>query len=188
MTEDLAPFTCYVHPNRETSLRCNRCERPICASCAVRTPTGYRCKECVRQQQKKFDSAVWYDYLIVLAVAAVLSAIASALTIVITSIIWGFFIIFLGPLAGMTIANTALRLVKGRRSRALNLTLVAGMALGALPVLLLGGLPGLLVMLFGGGDFLSTVFLFSPLLWQVVYLVTAIPAAYSQFSGLLFRR
>lgn len=188
MTEDLAPITCYVHPNRETSLRCNRCERPICASCAVRTPTGYRCKECVRQQQKKFDSAVWYDYLIVLVVTAVLSAIASALTIVITSIIWGFFIIFLGPLAGMTIANMALRLVKGRRSRALNLTLVAGMVLGALPVLLMSGLLGLLAMLFGGGDFLSTVFLFGPLLWQVVYLVTAIPAAYSQFSGLLFRR
>ena len=48
---------CYVHPNRPTSLRCNRCERPICAECAVRTPTGYRCPECIRSQQKIFDTA-----------------------------------------------------------------------------------------------------------------------------------
>jgi len=188
MTEESTPITCYAHPGRETSLRCNRCERPICASCAVRTPTGYRCKECVREHQKKFDTAEWYDYLVVLVASAILSGIASALTIVVTSIIWGFFIIFLGPLAGMTIANIARRLVKNRRSRALNLTLAAGMALGALPVLLASGLPALLLMLFGGGDLLSAVYLFGPLLWQVVYLVTAIPAAYSQFSGLFFRR
>ncbi len=31
---------CYVHPNRPTSLRCNRCNRPICADCAILTPTG----------------------------------------------------------------------------------------------------------------------------------------------------
>ena len=43
---------CYNHPQRETVLRCNRCERPMCTSCAVLTPTGYRCKECVRGQQK----------------------------------------------------------------------------------------------------------------------------------------
>ena len=43
-------------------LRCNRCERPICTECAVLTPTGYRCKECVRGQQKVFDTAKWFDY------------------------------------------------------------------------------------------------------------------------------
>jgi hypothetical protein len=46
MTETV--LHCYVHPNRETSLRCNNCDRPICAACAIRTPTGYRCRECVR--------------------------------------------------------------------------------------------------------------------------------------------
>ena len=32
MTADprLAPSYCYNHPDRETMLRCNRCERPIC--------------------------------------------------------------------------------------------------------------------------------------------------------------
>jgi len=189
MTEESnTSLTCYLHPNRETSLRCNRCEKPICAQCAVRTPTGYRCKECVREQQKVFDTAVWYDYLIVLVVSGILSGIASALTVFISSIIWGFFIIFLGPLAGAMIANATRRFIKNRRSRGLNLTLIAGIVLGALPVLLGSGLPGLLGLLMGGGNFLTAIYAFSPLLWQVVYLVTAIPAAYSQFSGLFIRR
>ena len=47
MTDDTNLF-CYVHPDRETLLRCNNCERPICTQCAVLTPTGYRCKECIQ--------------------------------------------------------------------------------------------------------------------------------------------
>ena len=38
-----APTYCANHPGVETSLRCNKCGKPICAKCAVRTPTGYRC-------------------------------------------------------------------------------------------------------------------------------------------------
>ncbi len=39
------PMVCANHPNRETMLRCNRCEKPICIHCAVLTEVGYRCKE-----------------------------------------------------------------------------------------------------------------------------------------------
>lgn len=184
-------LTCYIHPNRPTLLRCNHCERPICASCATRTPTGYRCKECVRGQQKIFDTAQWSDYVIVFFTAAFGSAIGSALTLAITSFIWGFFVIGLAPLAGVTIANIARRFVKGRRSRWLNLLFAAGMIVGALPMLLTLGFGGALTMIFYGGageNILSSLFALGPLLWQVVYLVMAAPAAYSQFSGLFFRR
>ena len=61
---------CYVHPTRETALRCNNCNRPICAACAVRTPIGYRCRECVKGQQKAFDTSEWYDYITGFIVAA----------------------------------------------------------------------------------------------------------------------
>lgn len=37
---------CYRHPNREATLRCSNCERPICTDCARDTPVGYRCPEC----------------------------------------------------------------------------------------------------------------------------------------------
>ena len=187
MTE-LPPTYCYAHPGRETGLRCKRCERPICASCVQRTPTGYLCKDCVREQQKKFNTAVWSDYLIVFITSAILSGLAAVATIIITSIIWAIFIIVLAPLAGSMIANTVRRFVKNHRSPALNYTLVAGMIIGTLPVLLMSGLPALFVMFSGGGDIMSSLAFFSPLLWQIVYLVIATPTAYSQFSGLVFRQ
>jgi hypothetical protein len=179
---------CYAHPGRETGLRCKRCERPICASCAQRTPTGYLCKDCVNQHQKIFNTAVWYDYLIVFFTSATLSGLAAVATIIITSIIWGIFIIVLAPLAGSMIANVTRRFVKNHRSPALNYTLVAGMIVGTLPVLLMSGLPALFVMLSGGTDVMSGISFFSLVLWQIVYLVIATPLAYSQFSGLVFRQ
>lgn len=38
--------TCYRHPNRETSVACSRCDRPICPDCMTPTPVGMRCPEC----------------------------------------------------------------------------------------------------------------------------------------------
>jgi hypothetical protein len=186
----MTELTCYNHPNRPTLLRCNNCERPICASCAVRTPTGYRCRECVRGQQKKFDTAEWYDYVIVFFSGAILSGIASLLVLAVTSFIW-FLAIPLAPLAGVTIANLARRFVKGRHSRWLNLLFGASIVIGALPTILVLGVGGgflLFATAQSGGNFLSNIFALGPLLWQIVYLVMAVPAAYSQFSGLFLGR
>ena len=173
MTESTTLY-CYIHPNRETSLRCNNCNRPICASCAVRTPTGYRCRECVRERQKTFDTSEWYDYILGFIVAAVLSAVATFLVSLIGGIgFFGWIIIFAGaPTAAVMIAE-AVRLVTGRhRSRPLFITVAAGVVLGALPVILYQALT---LNLFG-------------LLFQVIYLVIAVPLVYTRLSGIqLFR-
>ena len=84
---------CANHPQRETSLRCNRCEKPICPDCAVLTPTGYRCKECVRGMQKIYNTATSIDFVLAFITAVVLSYIGSLITGFL-----GFFILLLAPL------------------------------------------------------------------------------------------
>lgn len=49
--------TCYRHPDRETYIRCSRCERPICPDCMTAAPVGYQCPECVRQGNRSVREA-----------------------------------------------------------------------------------------------------------------------------------
>src|SRR5512142_1536934 len=165
---------CYIHHNRTTTLRSNRNERPNCAKCAIRTPTGYRCPECVKQQQKKFDTAVWYDYIVAFIVAAIGSAIASGLILVVSGFFFGLLVLFIAPAAGGVIGNLVLRFIKNRRSRPLFLTAAIGMVAGALPALLLVSLPALLGLLAVGFRGLTSLL---PAIWEVVYLFLAVPAA-----------
>ncbi len=135
MTESASTnLYCYVHPTRETMLRCKRCERPICATCAQRTPTGYLCKECVNQHKKIFDTALWYDYLIGPGIILILSLIASGLLAFIASFI-GFYMIFVAFAiaggAGVFLSNIALRVTSKRRSRPLFIACAAGVALAS---------------------------------------------------------
>ena len=101
MTETVAEtLYCANHPQTPTSLRCNKCGKPICARCAVRTPVGYRCKDCVRGQQQLFETALWYDYVVAAIIAAPLAAIAGFLVMSL-----GFFVFFLSPVVGGAVAE-----------------------------------------------------------------------------------
>jgi hypothetical protein len=169
MTEQTATY-CANHPTIETSLRCNRCEKYICPKCAVKAPVGYRCKECVKEQQKSFDTAVWYDYLSGFIVGAILSAIASFLISLIGSIgfIGWFLVVAAAPTAGVAVAEAVRFVIQRHRARSLFMTILAAVALGALPAILLR---------------LLTLDIFG-LVFQAIYLAMAIPTVYTRLSGI----
>ncbi|MEV4806886.1 rhomboid family intramembrane serine protease [Nonomuraea sp. NPDC049421] len=49
--------TCYRHPDRETWVRCQRCERPICPDCMRDAAVGFQCPECVAEGNKAIRQA-----------------------------------------------------------------------------------------------------------------------------------
>ncbi|MBE3067466.1 MAG: hypothetical protein IMZ73_08595 [Chloroflexi bacterium] len=174
MIDAAAPTYCSNHPAVETSLRCNKCGKPICAGCAVRTPTGYRCKECVRGQQKIFETAKWVDYVLGFVTAGILGFLASLLASLVSGLSFiGWILIVIGaPTAGMVIAEGVRLVTRKHRSRALFITIAAAVVLSALPVIILH---------------LLTLDIFT-LIFQGIYLFIATPIIYTRLSGIQLTR
>ena len=176
---------CANHPQTPTALRCNRCGKPICTKCIVRTPVGYRCRECVRGQQQIFETAIWSDYVITIVLVAPLAGLAGFLA---SSL--GFFVIFLAPVVGGLLAELVRLAVRRRRGRRLNWVALGAFVLGCLP-LFLRPLLVVLLGLFGGVSQnlgpSSTGFLFATglsLLWPGVYLVMGAGALFARLKGI----
>ena len=163
---------CANHPKVETTLRCNNCEKPICPKCAVLTPTGYRCRECVRGHQKVFETAQWIDYPLAFGLAGILAFAGSFL-----ASLFGFLTLFIAPIAGGIIAEVIRFATRRRRSRLLFQLAGAGTILGSLPMLLVP----LVGALAGGYGFGSV---FWQLLWHVVYLVLVTSTTFYRLGGI----
>ncbi len=159
---------CANHPNRRTHLRCNRCGKPICSSCANPTPVGYRCPECIREQEDVYYTATPLDYLVTALVALPLSLVIGWLATLIVSSAFGFFLIFLGAFSGSLVGRIAFRAAGRRRGRGMPQLVVACLIIG-------GVLPALG---FVGAALFGHVSL--RLIFLGIYLVTAAGSAYYQ--------
>jgi len=171
---------CANHPNRETHLRCNKCGKLICSQCAVRTPVGYRCKECVRGQLKVFDTALWVDY----PIAVVLSAVGVVVAVGLLNFI-GFWGLLVAPIAGGALAEIVRWAVRRRRSRRLPLFAVLGGALGVLPHL---GFPAIALAMslsgsLGAGALTGSLF---AALWPLASGAIMVSTLYYRLRGIRF--
>ncbi|MBN1890159.1 MAG: B-box zinc finger protein [Thermoflexales bacterium] len=142
---------CINHPSEPTNLRCNKCNAPICPRCAVSTPVGYRCKNCVRSQQTTFYTSTWYDYPLAAAASLAIGGLAQVILFFVPFLL---LVIFAGVLVGGIVAE-AVRLVNGKR-RGQYTWLVVGACLVAcsVPGLLWGLLSMDLVRVLVGGVYL----------------------------------
>ncbi len=152
---------CAVHPERDTGLRCNRCERYMCVDCAKRTPVGYTCRECVRGHEDRFFEGTVLDYGLVAAACVV----GGALTPFVMLLLGGFFILgfIVAPAIGGGAAQIALQLTGRRRGR-----YSAYVAAGGV---LAGGIASAFLLVGGLG------------LFTLLYLALATSAAYARFKA-----
>lgn len=150
---------CALHPERDTELRCNRCERYMCVECAQRTPVGYTCRQCLRSHEDKFFTGGALDYVIV----AALGAAGGAAMALLMTLIGGFLLlgVVIAPALGGAIAQLALGATGRRRGRHSGLVCAASVLLGGLAL----------------GLFISGMGLFS-----LIYLGLAASAAFARFK------
>jgi hypothetical protein len=155
---------CQVHPNIPATLRCNKCGRPMCTRCIVRTPVGYRCKQCVYQQQNVYFNSVGRDYWVAGVVAFVMSALLGGFLLMFNYLL---VTLFLSAPVGGVVSEVVFRAVGKRRGR--HTWVVVGLATAA------GVLPVLLLRLVGGHMFLAD--------WlnPLIYLALAAGAASTRF-------
>jgi hypothetical protein len=156
--DDDYELVCYRHPSRPTSLRCYNCGKPICSSCAIKTPVGYSCPDCIREKEDIFFNAKPLDYIIAPAIGLVLSLIAGWLVATFATR-GGFFtyiiLFFVGGIAGRFIGQLSKNAIGRRRGRYLPQIMVGMLILGTAVWLL----PAIFVIFFGGVG-LSGLFIF----------------------------
>ncbi len=178
MTDEV--MVCVNHPNRETQLRCNRCNQPICAACAVLTPVGYRCRACIRGQQKVFETTRQID----LPVAFIVSTVAVLIVAAVLSYLsfWGLFV---APVAGGIIAEIVRWFTRRRRNHRLPLVAAIGGGVGVI------GYLGYLILSSLGYHFTSSGInnavlgsILPSLIWPVAHGVLMISAMYYRLKGI----
>ena len=137
VTADLTepqPLYCYRHPDRETWVRCGRCDQPICMRCSMQGPVGLRCKVCGKPSRDALASLRPSQVAIALTVAGGLGAAVGYF-----SSQFGFLMIVIGFFAGTFIAEALDRTVGIKRGPRILALAVAGIVVGGL----IGGALGL---------------------------------------------
>ena len=125
--DDGSALHCYRHPDRETYIRCGRCDRPICTRCAMQGPVGFRCRECGRLAYDPLRSIRPLQGVAGFGVATGLAVVAGFIAAQL-----GFFSIFVSFFAGGLIAESVTRVIGLKHGPAIIAIVLSGIVLGTL--------------------------------------------------------
>ena len=121
------PLFCYRHPDRETWVRCGRCDQPICTRCAMQGPVGMRCRTCGKPSRDALTSLTPRQMGIGAVVAMGLGAAVGYFGAQL-----GLFMIVIGFFAGTLIAEALDRTVGIKRGPRILSIAVGGVVIGGL--------------------------------------------------------
>lgn len=127
IADDDEHLFCYRHPDRETWIRCGRCDRPICTSCAMQGPVGSRCKQCGKPAFDPLTSFTPGQLALGIATAIGGGLIGGFIAARI-----GFFSIFVSYFAGGFVADLVMRATGYKRGPVMLAIVFGGMAVGIL--------------------------------------------------------
>lgn len=123
---DSPPLHCYRHPDRETWIRCGRCDQPICTRCAMQGPVGFRCRECGRPARDPLTSIRTSQLAVGLGIS-----ILGGLVVGLVAGRIGFLGLLLAWFAGGLIADAVIRFVGFKRGPKVMAMLFGGILIGA---------------------------------------------------------
>jgi hypothetical protein len=122
---------CYLHPERETGLRCVQCSRPICGACARIAAVGQLCPPC-RSQRRPVNYKVGARHVLTASLAVAVGA--GLIGALLSGLAFGglYIGIMLGLLVGEGSVRLSDRLTHGKRGRPMQLAVAGGLAFGTL--------------------------------------------------------
>lgn len=121
------PLFCYRHPDRETWVRCGRCDQPICTRCAMQGPVGLRCRTCGKPSRDALTSLTPRQTAIGAVVAMGLGAAVGYFGAQL-----GLFMIVIGFFAGTFIAEALDRTLGIKRGPRILTIAIGGVVIGGL--------------------------------------------------------
>ena len=108
----------------------------ICPKCAIQTPVGFRCKECVRGLQAKYYNAESKDNLIAFAISLGISTIATPFASYFLGFLGFFYGLILAAMfgsgAGGALSQIIRKAINRRRGQYVGLSAIVGLILGVL--------------------------------------------------------
>ncbi len=123
--DDDGRMFCYRHPDRETWLRCGRCDQPICTKCSVQGPVGSRCRQCGTVRNDPLTAFTPRQLALAIGVSVVAGGVGGFITGYI-----GFFSIIVGYFAGRFTAEAVTRVVGYKRGPVMLTIVFGGILLG----------------------------------------------------------